>query len=174
MLCNADTSAFRRLSSVGLAGELGATDDLDLLVHCRLYSKESPSGLGITSAPTSNVAPSAVITTDKYWLNTPPDRLADAQTQTKKAWTLVMAPRATETNVISAENRKRLNTEFGVHAVPFCLFDAGASGLLGDFSKSGWNLKPELLRFIPPKPIIVQKPSPQTNANGGAIFSPKV
>lgn len=174
MLCNADTSAFRRLSSVGLAGELGATDDLDLLVHCRLYSKESPSGLGITSAPTSNVAPSAVITTDNYWLNTPPDRLADAQTQTKKAWTLVMTPRATETNVISAENRKRMYTEFGVHAVPFCLFDAGAGGLVGEFSKSGWSLKPELLRFIPPKPIIVQKPSPQTNANGGAIFSPKV
>lgn len=173
MLCNADTSAFRRLNTVGLAGELGPTQDLDLMVHCRLYSKESPSGLGITSAPTSNIAPSAVVTTPNYWLNTPPDRLADAQTQTKKAWTLVMTPYASEKNTVTAENRKRLATEFGVQAVPFCLF-GGAAAAPTEFSKSGWILKPELLRFIPPKPIIVQKASPQTNANGGAIFSPKV
>jgi hypothetical protein len=42
------------------------------------------------------------------------------------------------------------------------------------FEKQAWTIKPELLRFIPPKPIVVQKASPQTNANGGFIVSPSL
>jgi hypothetical protein len=164
---------------MGLAGEINFSQDLDLMVHCRLYSKESPSNLGITSLPSSNISPSAVVTSPNYWLNTPPDRFGDSQTQTKKAWTLVMHPVATEKNSVSPENMKRLYTDFGVHAVPFCIFDSkpvidAFTGKESVFNKSGWNVKPDLLRFIPPRPIILKKPSPKTNANGGAIFSPEV
>jgi hypothetical protein len=179
LLTNVDTTMFRRLESLGLKGEMGPTQDLDLMTHCRLYSRESPSGLGMTSQPSSSISPSAVITTPQYWLNIPPDRLADAQTQTKKAWSLVMNPIASESNAVSTENLKKLLIQYGVHAVPFTIFDNANIlqtfvGMEAPYEKIGWVAKPELLRFIPPTPITLLKPSPQTNANGGAIFSPSL
>jgi hypothetical protein len=179
LMTNADTTPFRRLETLGLQGQIGSTQDLDLLTHVRLYSRESPSNLGISQLPTTNVAPSAVITTPYYWLATPPDRLLDSQAQTKKAWTLVMEPVATEKNTPTKDNIKKLLTEFGVQAIPFCIFDSkpvveNYIGKDSPYFKTTWSIKPELIRFIPPKPLIIQKPSPQTNANGGAVFSPQL
>jgi hypothetical protein len=90
-----------------------------------------------------------------------------------------MHPCATEKKTVSLEDMKRLYTEFGVHAIPFCIFDSkpvidAFTGKESVFDKSGWSVKSELLRFIPPRPIVLEKPSPKTNAYGGAIFSPEV
>lgn len=179
MLCNADTTGFRRLSALGLAGEIGSAQDLDLLVHCRLYSQESPSGLGISAAPTSTSGAAAIVTTPGYWFNMPPDRLAQAQTMTKKSWTLVMPPIAKGKSEYSAESLKQLYSQYGVHAVPLVLFDEKPTtdlfvGKDGVFQARAWSYKPELIRFIPPKPIVGLKPSPQTNAAGGFVSSPKL
>ena len=179
ILCNADTTGFRRLSALGLAGELGSSQDLDLFVHARLYSQESPSNLGISSAPTSTTAPAAIITTPAYWLYMPPDRLAQAQTLTKKAWTLVMPPIASEKEIYTSENLKQMYTQFGIHAAPFTIFDPKSTtdvfvGKESYFNTKSWLIKPELLRFIPPNPIVGLKASPQTNAAGGFISSPNV
>ena len=179
MLCNADTTGFRRLSALGLAGEMGSNQDLDLLVHCRLYAQESPSGLGISAAPTSTSGAAAIITTPGYWFNMPPDRLAQAQTLTKKSWTLVMPPIATSKSIYSAETIGQMYKQYGVHAVPFTLFDEKPLtdlfvGKGGPFNTGSWAFKPELIRFIPPKPIVGLKPSPQTNAGGGFVSSPKL
>ncbi len=178
LMTNADTTPFRRLGPIGLAGEIGAKQDLDLLVHARLYSRESPSGLGITSSPTSSTKPAAVITTPQYWLTTPPDRLADAVANTKQAWTLVMTPTADQLSIDTAKFKKLLEM-YGVHCVPITVFDTpqmtdvfmGRNG--GPYNKSSWVYKPELIRFIPPKPITIAKPNPLTNAGGGAIVAPK-
>jgi hypothetical protein len=179
LMTNADTSAFRRLETLGLKGELGPNQDLDLMTHVRLYSRESPSGLGITQVPSVNIAPSAVITTPYYWLATPPDRLLDAQAQTKKAWTLTMEPIASENNTPTKENIKKLLTEFGVQSIPFCMFDQkhiveNFTGLDSPYGKTAWSVKPELIRYIPPKPLVIQKPSPKTNAYGGSVFAPQI
>jgi hypothetical protein len=179
VLCNADTTPFRRLNSLGLSGEIGPRQDLDLFVHARLFSKQSPSNLGITSSPTSSTNPAAFITTPDYWLTIPPDRLADAQSQTKKAWTLVMQNVSTEKPAITSEQLTRLTTQYGVQSIPFTIFDDKSytdifTGKGAIFEKQAWAIKPELLRFIPPKPIVVQKASPQTNANGGFIVSPSL
>jgi hypothetical protein len=176
VLCNVDTSVFRRLSNIGLAGELGAEQDLDLLVHARMYSRESPSGLGATSQPESTIQPSCVVTTPDYWLNTPPDRLADAVSQTKKAWTLVMNPIASS-SFISSENLKKLLVSYGVQSVPITIFEnqdaiKATVGKEAFYEKSSWLVKPELIRYVPVPPIVVQKPIPEANAGGGAIRSP--
>ena len=124
LLTNADTTAFRRLDSLGMAGEISKEDDLDLLVHARLYSRESPSGLGITGAPTGSQQPAAVITSTGYWLNTPPDRLANAISQTKKSWTIAMPPVSSEYNTIKiVERLKDLSARYGVQSVPVSIFD---------------------------------------------------
>jgi len=177
ILTNADTTPFRKLNGLGLASEIKPHQDLDLLVHARLYSRESPSGLGISSGPTSSVKPAAVITTPNYWLSTPPDRLAAAQAETKSAWTLVMSPVSTSTNTPSKDDLTKLITNYGVQSIPFCMFDDpkvtdNFTGKGALFEKSCWAVKPELLRFIPPKPIVVKKAIPETNSGGGAVVTP--
>ena len=107
-----------------MAGEISKEDDLDLLVHARLYSRESPSGLGITGAPTGSQQPAAVITSTGYRLNTPPDRLANAISQTKKSWTIAMPPVSSEYNTIKiVERLKDLSARYGVQSVPVSIFD---------------------------------------------------
>jgi len=177
LLTNADTTPFRRLDSLGLGGEIGGNQDLDLLVHARLYSRESPSGLGISASPPSNIKAHALITTPSYWINTPPDRLGDAQNQTKSAWTLVMPPSASEANTISSDGLTKLLTQYGAQSIPLCLFDKTETtnlftGKDAPFEKVSWVIKPELIRFIPPKPIIVKTPIPETNSGGGTVVTP--
>jgi hypothetical protein len=179
LLTNADTSAFRRLDSLGLGGEISKEDDLDLLVHSRLYSRESPSGLGITASPSGSQQPAAVITSTGYWLNTPPDRLADAATQTKKSWTIAMPPVSTDTNVVASDKLKTLMTTYGVQSIPVSIFtneDSLKGIVLGKdapFTPNAWVAKPLLIRYIPPPLIAIAKPIAQTNAGGGAMRSPE-
>ena len=177
-LCNADTSGFRRLDALGLKGELGESQNLDTLVNVRLVSPTSQAGFGVTSTTSGNTTPAAYITTPDYWLNTPPDQLADAQSKTKRAWTLCMRPVSTPTDEMSSEQLKKLLTTYGVHAIPITLFDTPTKtdvfcGKGATYNTMAWNTKPLLLRYVPPKPIAIQKPSPQTNSGGGFIQTPK-
>jgi len=179
LLTNADTSAFRRLDSLGLAGEISKEDDLDLLTHVRLYSRESPSGLGITSSPSGSQQPAAVITSVGYWTNTPPDRLGDAVSQTKKSWTIAMPPISSDTNYITPSNLKTLMTTYGVQSIPISIFNSDDSlkgvvlGKEAPFGTNGWVAKPLLIRYIPPPQIPISRPIPQTNSGGGAMRSPQ-
>ena len=43
-----------------------------------------------------------------------------------------------------------------------------------DLLLPGRPVKPELIRFIPPKPIAIQHPYPQANSGGGKVVSPKL
>jgi hypothetical protein len=178
MLTNADTTAFRNLGSAGLQGQIGADQDLDFMIHARLYAKESPSPFGITASPTSSETPAAIITTPAYWLTIPPDRVADAVANTKKTWTLVMSPNA-DSSPMTMENLDKLYNTYGIHAYPFFLMDKPqitdmwlAKG--GFFDTKRWNVKAEPLRFIPPKPIVIQKALPKANSDGGTVVSPSL
>jgi hypothetical protein len=171
VLTNADLSPFKRLN-------VEESKNLDLMVHGRIYSRESPSPFN-ASSPESSVNPAAVLTTPSYWLTTPPDRLADSVSKTKQAWTLVMHPAAIETNTISKDNLTTLLTTYGVHSVPFCLFDSDPVldsfvGKDAPYKSMSWSIKSDLVRFIPPKPIAVQKASPLTNSGGGFVVSPSL
>jgi hypothetical protein len=177
VLTNADTTPFRILRDIGLAGEIDAKSDLDLLCHARLYSKESPSNFGITGVPADTKQPAAVITSFNYWLQTPPDRLQDAVSQTKKAWTLVMAPVAYQGTPPNKDQLSLLLTRYGVQCVPIVLFDEDPKfdlfcGTKGTYRTASWIAKPQLIRFIPPKPIPINKPMPQADAGGGAMRTP--
>lgn len=179
LLTNADTTGFRRLDALGLKGQLGPQQDLDFMVHCRLYGRESPTPFGPTSTPSSTIKPAAVITTAGYWLMTPPDREKEAFESTKQAWTLVMPPVASDVNVPKVEDLDRLYNSFGIQAIPFCFFDKQEVTDLWTadkrpFYSSAWKVKSELLRYIPPKPIPIQKPFPQANSDGGRIVAPKL
>jgi hypothetical protein len=175
ILTNVDTSGFRRLASVGLAGQMDDTYDLDFLVHARLYTPQSPSGLGQTTQPLTNVSPAAVITTPYYWMATPPDRITEQQMATKRAWTIAMEPVATELNAPDTETLKKLYEKYGIQSVPFVLFQKEQvtdTFVKGQMKGTAWQPKPELIRFIPPTPIPILKVMPETNARGGAVMAP--
>lgn len=170
-LTNADLSPFKRMN-------VESSKNLDLFVHARIYSRESPSPFN-SSSPESSVNPAAVLTTPAYWLTTPPDRLADSVSKTKQAWTLVMQPAATESNSVKKDDLTKLLTTYGVHSVPFCIFDTAnvVDSFVGKdapYKISSWSVKNQNIRFIPPKPIAVQKPSPLTNSGGGFVVSPSL
>jgi hypothetical protein len=179
LMTNADTSGFRRLQSLGLAGELGMGQDLDFLVNVRMYGRESPSQFGITGSPSSSIKPAAVITSPGYWKSTPSDRVAGAVELTKEAWTLCMESISSSTNQPDQAGIDRLYNTYGVHSVPTTIFSDSVNtdiftGVGKIFATSSWSVKPELIRFIPPKAIPVQHPYPQANSGGGKVISPKL
>lgn len=179
LMTNADTSGFRRLQSLGLAGELGTEQDLDFLVNVRMYGRESPSQFGITGSPSNSVKPSAVITSPGYWKSTPSDRISGAIELTKEAWTICIEPISSSTNQSDQKTIDTLYNTYGVHSVPTTIFaDSKNTDIFTGngkvFSSSSWSVKPELIRYIPPKPIPVQHPYPQANSGGGKVISPKL
>jgi len=179
LLTNADTSGFRNLQALGLAGEFSSLQDLDFMTHVRLYGRESPSQFGITSSPSSSIKPAAVITSPGYWMSTPTDRAASAVELTKEAWTLVMPPISTATNQPDQKTIDTLFKTYGAHCVPVTLFADPAlkDQFIGKdkiFSTAVWSAKPPLLQYVPPKSIPIQRPYTQANSGGGAVVAPKI
>lgn len=179
LLTNADTTPFRNISNMGLSGELGVKEDLDFMVHARLYSRESPSPFGVTAFPASTVKPAAVITSPGYWTTTPSDRLESAVQSTKEAWTLVMTPISSATNQISEEDMNKLLKIYGVNSIPFTLFSDPKltdiyTGKGKPFNTTSWLAKPLPIQYVPPTPIPIAKPFPQANSGGGTVVAPKL
>ena len=184
-LCNADTSMLRNLSAYNIQGQIGPDQDLDLMVHARLYAKESPCPLGITSTPTESKTAAAVLTTPTYWLTIPPERKQQAVNDTKRAWTLVLEPNPDQ-DTMTSENLLNIHKEYGIHCMPFSLADVkpkqdkwigqkqGSGSSSGLFARIAWRVKEAPLRFVPPEPIPIKIPSPQTDAGQGRIPSPSL
>jgi hypothetical protein len=179
LLTNADTTLFRNINNIGLSGEIGVKEDLDFMIHARLYGRESPSPFGITGSPSSSVKPAAVITTPEYWTMTPPDRVESAVQSTKESWTLVMTPVSSATNQIKEVDMNNLLKIYGVNSIPFTLFSDSkltdiytATGK--PFNTTSWIAKPQLIQYIPPAPIPIAKPFPQANSGGGTVIAPKL
>jgi len=179
LLTNADTTPFRNVGNLGLNGEIGIKQDLDFMVHARLYSRESPSQLGITGSPVSTIKPAAVITSPGYWTTTPSDRVESAVQSTKEAWTLVMTPVSSETNQINEVDANNLYNTYGVNSIPITIFSDPKhtdifTGKAKIFNNNSWMPKRNLIQYIPPAPIPIAKPFPQSDSGGGKVISPKL
>lgn len=179
LLTNADTTPFRNVNNLGLTGEIGIAQDLDFMVHARLYNRESPSGFGITGFPASTVKPAAVITSPGYWISTPSDRTESAVQSTKEAWTLVMTPVSSDTNQINSIDMNKLYNVYGVNSIPITLYSDSKhtdifTGKNSPFNTNTWVPKPNLIQYIPPQKIPISKPFPQSNSGGGKVIAPKL
>lgn len=194
LLCNVDTSGFRGTNTP-------SSQDLDLMVHCRLFAKSS--GLGATSVTGATTTTAAIISQPSDWttLNSEDhDIVKAAVTDTKSKFTICMKPIEDPTNQISQANLTKFYTTYGVQSIPFSLFDSSAvtDKWLGKgkmFNTASWALKDSTtvvgttttikagfqnyegfanLRFIPPKPILILAQNPKTNSGGGAVVAPKL
>jgi hypothetical protein len=99
---------------------------------------------------------------------TPSDRAADAVNSTKEAWTIAMRPVSSTTNILDQDTLVKLYNTYGVHSIPKILFSDEI------VKTAGWTLKPDLLRYKPPSPIIVQKPYKSSDSGGGTVVSPRI
>lgn len=175
LLTNVDTSSMRQADKYGVYA-MNATEDLDLLVNGRVYRvEEGIHNFGLTVVPTSTVKPSFCLYTPGYFLNTPPDRKAEAILTTKSRFSIVLnesAEKPFENSTIMS-----LLNDFGVNCIPYVHFDDSADAWIGEggpYETNSMVAKPEGLRFSPPKQIALLEPSPKTNSLGGMVQAPKL
>lgn len=168
LMCNVDTSMLRN-------GNTSANRDLDEMVHARVYNLVSESGHGATSDPSESVKPAVVISNPDYWLSIPPNKIGDAVTRTKEMFVIAMNHQ-TEVKKLSKQNLEDMYNVYGVHSVPFIMFDDEAYTKLwltndkkdgSQYRENSWNVKPKNIRYIPPPPIISLKQNPRVNTDMG-------
>lgn len=168
ILCNADTSAFRNPAAVGVKRTFSPNEDLDFLVHCRVYKHEAGGDLGLTTVSTAGTAAKAVLCDDAYFLLTPPDKIEAAVNTTRNVFTIVM--KKDPSYVPTDEVATRLFDQFGVHSIPVGLDVTN----LSEFKDTCYKTKEVALRFTKPKPIVPTIPNKQLDANGGVVVAPKL
>lgn len=107
-----------------------------------------------------------------YFLNTPPDKIKDAQLRTNNVYTLINTPEANKNHTLT--DIQTLMTEYGVQLMPFNLYvtPQETEALFKWWGPYSWRLKPKLLQYVvvraePPKPISVR-----ADANGGNVAPP--
>ena len=155
IMTNLDTSCFRKPADYGLEPSKPSRD-LDALVHVRVYGESTKT----------TTKPAAVAVSPSYLTSTPQSMIADAQKSTKESFTIVLD------DGMSAADYKNLRELYGVQAVAFALFDNDIDAIIGQDSphhKHSWIGKVDGLRFIPAEPIVVNKASPQVDANKGIL-----
>lgn len=107
-----------------------------------------------------------------YFLNTPPDKIRDAQLKTNNVYTVIQVPEANKNHPL-ADIETLMNT-YGVQMIPFNLYvtPQETEAYYKFWGAYSWRLKPKDLQYVvvraePPKPI-----SPRANANGGNVAPP--
>jgi hypothetical protein len=107
-----------------------------------------------------------------YFLNTPPDKVKDAQLKTNNVYALLNTPEAYKN--YSLEIMKTLNGTYGVQMIMFNPFVTPQETdiFFKWWGVHSWKAKPKELQYVvvraqPPKP-----PSKRADANGGNINPP--
>jgi hypothetical protein len=107
-----------------------------------------------------------------YFLETPPDKIKEAQLKTNNVFTLMNIPEANANQ--KQETIETLTNKFGVQMISYNLFvtPQETEKFLDWWGPYSWKLKPTELQYIvvraePPKPISVR-----ADANGGNVAPP--
>lgn len=168
LMCNIDTSIFRNPKSVGLQ-PVAPTQDLDFMVHLRLYAQTDTS-IGATERASQNQFPRGFLETFSYYTTIPEKRRKDT-TETNRIRWITTIPTQTPT----VEQVKTATDSLGVQAVSLPLYALTAENQpLLSLWKEGWRTKPLPIRFTRPDPIQPKTPSPRLNANKGQLSSPSL
>jgi hypothetical protein len=165
VMCNLDTSIFRNPKSVGLQ-PVSANQDLDFMVHLRLFS-QTETTLGATERASQNQFPRGFIETFSYYTSIPEKRIKDT-TETNRIRWIITIP----TQVPSKEEIQTATDKLGVQAVSLPLYSSDQTVL--SLWKEGWRTKPVAIRFTRPDPIQPKAPSTKLNANKGQLSSPSL
>ena len=135
ILCNADTSPFRKMKRVNPA------NDLDFWVNMRVYLNNATDEFGVTQAPESGVIPSAVIVTADSLLSMTPKQMESFATRGKNQFVIAMTSQMK--NPSSTELSTLLQT-VGVNLVPIDIFSDNVDNtkeLLSQYNNKSFSPK---------------------------------
>jgi hypothetical protein len=169
IMSNIDTSIFRNPKSVGLS-TVASTEDLDFMVHLRLYG-QTDTTIGATEKASQNQFPRGFVESFSYYTNIPDKRIKDTVDTNRIRWIITIP-----TGVPTVEKVKTVTEVLGVQCVALPLYSFGEQEkpILNLWKEAGWKAKPQSLRFTRPEPIKPKDPSPKLNANKGQLSSPKI
>jgi hypothetical protein len=135
ILCNADTSPFRKMKRVNPA------NDLDFWVNMRVYLNNATDEFGVTQSPESGVIPSAVIVTADSLLSMTPKQMETFATRGKNQFVIAMTSQMK--NPSSTELSTLLQT-VGVNLVPIDIFSDNVDNtkeLLSQYNNKSFSPK---------------------------------
>lgn len=140
ILCNADTTVFRK------GARIDPADDLDFWVNMRVYLGDPSDTIGITQPPEQGVTPSAVIINTKNVLSMNSNQTDAFALTAKKAFIIAMPSQSA--NPTTTELDTLLNT-LGVNIVPIDIFSDKidkVKSIIGEYDGMPLRPKPAFLR----------------------------
>lgn len=166
---NIDTSIFRNPKSVGIQA-VPSTEDLDFMIHCRLF-KKSDEEIGATVKVEQNQFARGYVERLSFYEIIPDNRMKDIVETNKIRW-IVTIPKAAE--IPEKKIMKTALEKFGVQSIGLNLFalEESQKEILDLWKSTGWIPKPEAIRFSRPDAFKPKMPSTKLNANQGQLSSP--
>ncbi len=170
ILTNINTDIFTQLATRNTP----MTQNLRHWIHAQIYSLSSDAlpNDQVTAIQPKGTLMSTGMQDAMYFLNTPPDKIRDAQLKTNNVYTVVNPPEANKNLPLS--DIERLMNKYGVQIIPFNLYltPQETEAYFKYWGPYSWRLKPKELQYVvvrsgPPKPI-----SPRADANGGNVSPP--
>lgn len=143
-------------------------------IHAQIFSLSSDA---LPNDPITEIQPKGSLMScgcqeAYYFLNTPPDKIRDAQLKTNNVYTLVNPSEANKN--IPLSDIESLVNKYGVQLIPYNIFvtPQETEAYFKFWGPYSWRLKPKELQYVvvraePPKPISVR-----ANANGGNVSPP--
>ena len=140
ILCNADTTTFRKGERIDPA------DDLDFWVNMRVYLGSPTDTIGVTQAPEPGVTPSALIVNAANIISMTSKQTDDFAITAKKAFVIAMTSQGSNPSTTELDT---LLNKLGVNIVPLDIFGENAKqvvSLVGEYDGMPLRPKPAILR----------------------------
>jgi hypothetical protein len=169
LMSNIDTSIFRNPKSVGLQN-VPNTEDLDFMVHLRLYSN-TDSSVGATTKATQKQFPRGYLETYNYYKTIPDKVMRETLERNRIRWAIAVP---SVTQVPEVKPVKTMLEKLGVQSIALPLYIPGNTEVLDLWKTTGWIPKPADARFTQPAPFKPLAPSTKLNANQGQLAAPKL
>lgn len=143
-------------------------------IHGQIYSLSSDTlaGDSITEVQPKGALMTIGRQTSRYFLETPPEKIKDAQLKTNNVFTLINASDAYKNH--TQETVETLMNTYGAQMIPFNIFvtPEETEKYINWWGPYSWRLKPKELQYVvvrsqPPKPISIR-----ADANGGNVAPP--
>lgn len=143
-------------------------------IHTQIFSLSSDI---LPKDPVTEVQPKGTLMScgcqeSYYFLNTPPDKVKEAQLKTNNVYALIDVPEANKNQPLDII--QTLMTKYGAQIIPFNLYvtPQETDAFMKWWGAYSWRLKPKELQYVvvraePPKPI-----SKRADANGGNVSPP--
>jgi hypothetical protein len=145
LLCNADTSPFRKQKPA-----YAPNKDLDYLTHVRIY-RESTQTFGVTGQPDQNQGAKALIDSVAAYTIIPPDKQKQTIDSTKLRWTLTLSNPGKNPTL---QAFTYLQDALGVQSIPLWFFSAErpSASAIDELKKNSKDATTSLTPEAPQKP----------------------